>query len=98
MTQVKITVLKRTSNPELNAEYGHNIGLVCERFAEGDEFLLDRMNKPESFCSWAWADIQRDVATIFAGGAHNWMKHPGTMITCCTDGLRPVIFKVERVG
>ncbi|MCK4693736.1 MAG: TIGR04076 family protein, partial [Anaerolineales bacterium] len=26
-----------------------------------------------------------------------WIKQSGTIITCCTDGLRPVIFKVERI-
>ena len=97
MAQVKITVVKRMTNPDLNEAYGHNIGLVCDRFADGQEFLLDRLNAPQGFCSWAWADIQRDVAIMFAGGNLPWMKHPGTAITCCTDGLRPVVFKVERV-
>ena len=26
-----------------------------------------------------------------------WMKEENTMITCCSDGTRPVIFKIERI-
>jgi len=25
------------------------------------------------------------------------MKREGTMISCCTDGLRPVLYKLERI-
>ena len=31
------------------------------------------------------------------GGNMPWLKEKGTTITCCTDGLRPVIFKLERM-
>lgn len=26
-----------------------------------------------------------------------WMRDENTMITCCNDGTRPVIFKIERI-
>ncbi|RLB26553.1 MAG: TIGR04076 family protein, partial [Deltaproteobacteria bacterium] len=26
-----------------------------------------------------------------------WLKQKGVAIACCTDGLRPVIFKLERI-
>jgi len=55
------------------------------------------MAMPPDFCSWAWADIQRDVAHLALGGDFPWMKQRGTMITCCTDGLRPVVFRLERI-
>jgi len=55
------------------------------------------MQMPEGFCSWAWADIQRDVIHMGLGGDFPWMKKPGVMISCCTDGLRPVVFKLERI-
>ena len=42
------------------------------------------------------ADIQRDVAHLAMGGDFPWMKEKGEMVSCCTDGLRPVIFKLER--
>jgi uncharacterized repeat protein (TIGR04076 family) len=61
------------------------------------------LGKPDDFCSWAWNDIYKVVVTLSRGGNFNsemfegWMKDNRSMITCCTDGIRPVIFKVERV-
>ena len=26
-----------------------------------------------------------------------WMRDENTMIACCNDGIRPVIFKIERI-
>lgn len=26
-----------------------------------------------------------------------WVKKENTMIACCSDGTRPVIFKIERI-
>ena len=26
-----------------------------------------------------------------------WMRDDNAMITCCNDGTRPVIFKIERI-
>ena len=31
------------------------------------------------------------------GMFQNWMKDDKSMVTCCTDGIRPVIFQVERL-
>jgi uncharacterized repeat protein (TIGR04076 family) len=28
---------------------------------------------------------------------HGWTNDDRVMITCCNDGTRPVIFKIERV-
>lgn len=37
--------------------------------------------------------------TALQGGSimHKWTKDERMMIACCTDGTRPVIFKVERI-
>lgn len=52
---------------------------------------------PQKFCAWAWADIQRDVVYLALDGNYPWMKQNGTVLSCCTDGLRPVVFKLERM-
>jgi len=31
------------------------------------------------------------------GNFSTWMKNENKFITCCTDGTKPVIFKVERL-
>lgn len=93
---VKITVLKRTVNEDLLRQYAQSIWEPCERLEEGQEFISHGVNIPEGFCSWAWADIQKYVMTLARGG--NFRGVPsGLFITCCTDGYRPVFFKVERV-
>lgn len=50
-------------------------------------------------CSEAWDAIARYIYTGLQGGAimRNWMNDERIMITCCSDGTRPVIFKIERI-
>lgn len=51
------------------------------------------------FCSEAWDAIARYIYTGLQGGSimRGWMKEEKTMITCCSDGTRPVIFTIERL-
>ncbi len=51
------------------------------------------------FCSEAWDAISRYIYTGLQGGSimKGWMREENTMITCCSDGTRPVIFKIERI-
>ena len=51
------------------------------------------------FCSEAWDAISRYIYTGLQGGSimKGWMREKNTMITCCSDGTRPVIFKIERI-
>jgi uncharacterized repeat protein (TIGR04076 family) len=102
MPTCKITVLKRSLNQELidtyvshtREDYGR-----CHAYEDGQEFVLEGFPlKPEGFCDWAWADIHREVVAVMFGGSYPWIEQPSTAITCCTDGLRPVIFKVERIA
>lgn len=100
MPKVKITVLKRTFNADLVQQYldaGEGYG-VCDQLRDGQEFVTDRpWNKPEGFCTWAWADIRGDIQTIMAGGDLPWIKERGVAIASCTDVFRPVIFKIQRM-
>jgi len=101
MSKCKITVVKRTINQDLIDEYlsdtRESLGL-CQAYDDGQEFIIESFPlKPEGFCDWAWADIHRDVVAVMFGGSYSWINQSGTAITCCTDGLRPVIFKVERI-
>lgn len=50
-------------------------------------------------CSEAWDAISRYIYTGLQGGSimKGWMREENTMITCCSDGTRPVIFKIERI-
>ncbi len=103
MVRCKITVLKKMINRELVEEYSNlnltEICLGCHLFAVGEEFIVEEDNKvPEGFCSYAWSDILKDVNTIMYDGSYPWMKQPGVAVSCCSDGLMPVVFKLEKIS
>ena len=93
---VSITVLERTQNKTFLEEYGQTVWDACERLAKGERFVSKMCNMPDGFCSWAWADIQKYAMVLARGGNFVGVK-PGTYVTCCTDGFRPVFFLVERI-
>ncbi len=71
---------------------------VCERYRDGQEFIVSEDGKmPEDFCTSAWHTIFCKVSTLAYGGDFPFLKEKGIVISCCSDGLRPVVFKLERV-
>jgi len=100
MANVKITVVKKLSNTDL---FGKNPPLhftgmgECDRVQLGQEFISEEGRFPEGFCAWAYADIQRDITHLRLGGDFPWFKEKGATLACCTDGARPVVFKLERM-
>jgi uncharacterized repeat protein (TIGR04076 family) len=94
--RVRITVLRRSQNVDFLEAYAESIWEPCERLIEGREYISKGANIPIGFCSWAWADIQKYVLTLARGGNFIGVK-PGIFVTCCTDGFRPVFFKLERM-
>jgi len=86
----KITVLKKTIHNDLYQKYRGKEGRLCTVFEEGQEFVVTSPYKPpEGFCQWAWADIRQFILGVYFG-------REDTVVACCTDGFRPVIFKLER--
>lgn len=105
MPDCKITVIKKTYNPELAKEYAinENVG-PCAAFEVGQVFRMagsEKNVKPEGFCQEAWDAIGKYAFTFAHGGGAmfqgTWMKDEKVMIAACNDGVRPVIFKLERV-
>jgi uncharacterized repeat protein (TIGR04076 family) len=94
---VKITVMKKLTDKDLFEKYAVVLDPQCEKFNVGDEFISKGLRKPEGFCDWAWADIQRDIVHLALGGNYSWIQEKGAAIVCCTDGLRPVVFKLKRI-
>ena len=99
--KVKITVLRRFSPSEVFDKMP--VTLVepfeeCELYRDGQEFIVgDDGKMPEGFCTSAWQTIYCNVRTLAFGGNLPWFKEKGISISCCSDGLRPVIFKLERI-
>lgn len=103
--KVKITVLRRALFEDLCNEYGAPGFLErggcspCGRFEDGQEFLLEHgLDKPDGFCSYAWADIRHELMVVLNGGNRPYIGPEGTAIVCCTDAMKPVIFKIERLS
>ena len=86
----KITVLKKTVHSDLYQQVRGTQGKLCSVLEEGQEFIVSSPYKPpEGFCEWAWADIRQYIMAVYFG-------REDTVVACCTDGFRPVIFKLER--
>ena len=102
MVPCKITVLKTLYHPELSKAYRHpelHHG-PCDKFTEGDTFIVEHLNeRPEGFsCGWAWEDLEKTIVPMMQGAKFSpWLIDENTFITCCTDGIKPVIFKLERI-
>lgn len=101
MKKVKITVLRKEFYEDLAEDYlteGAQTGF-CTLLNIGDTFLFEGSAKmPEGFCPWAWIDIYQSVNAISSGSTFTpWNRRDGQTIVCCTDGIRPVVFKVEAV-
>lgn len=74
------------------------MGLNTLVHTEGDpDTVAGGPKKP--FCSELWDAINRYIYTGLQGGSimKGGMAKENEMITCCSDGTRPVIFKIERI-
>ena len=101
MAKCRITVLETQFNETLAKEYGvkdlgpcpfHKVGQVIEA----------GYAKPEGFCDEAWKAISHYVFALVHGAQepffrNYWVREAGISINSCNDGLRPVIFKLERI-
>jgi len=100
---IRITVLKRAFHEDLLAppltERTIRQLTPCSDFYDGQEFIVDGPlpAKPEGFCDGAWCDIQKHVYIVAFGGTFESTDPPGICYACCTDGLRPVTFRIEPV-
>ena len=103
MKKVKITVLKTTLDEELAREYGAE-GLTAGPMMKAGQVFYADYAKPDGLCDEAWKAIYQYVFALAHGmGGHgelfyygDWIRKPGVAICSCNDGLRPVIFKIER--
>ena len=99
-SKLKITVLKRQDPKDIFDEYPvaeRDWFVPCEVYEDGQEFIFDGQKMPEGFCSSAWQTIYPNVRTLAFGGNLPYFEEEGVSITCCADGMRPVIFKIERM-
>jgi len=101
VSRVRITVVRCFSNEEIfDGEVPEEVaryGSACHRHSPGQEYVFEDLECPEGLCTWAFADIYRDLVQIAWDGGFPWFKRPGITFSCCTDGQKPVVFKLERM-
>lgn len=99
MHPLRIKIIKKTYHEDLEQEFLTGPAETCELFQIGQEFIVNNLKMPEKFCGWAWHDIQRALTPLlFEGNFKEFgYKNPNSIITCCTDGMRPVTFLIEKI-
>ena len=100
VSDLKITVLRVFHPDEV---YGMDYPIEkqdwmgpCYMHEAGQEFIVREGGLPEGFCSGAWVAIYPHIRLLMMGGDMPGTK-PGVALGSCNDGLRPVIFKIERI-
>ena len=94
--KVKITVVRRSEVDAAPLTLVAPLGR-CDLFADGQEFLIVDGRMPERFCQSAWITLYPDIETLAWGGEFPWYQEKGVALRSCKDGVRPVVFKLERV-
>lgn len=106
MKKCKLTILKTMLVEDLAKEYGVPGFSACPLMKEGDVFYAG-YEMPEGFCEEAWKSVYQYVFALlngangFSGSYYDeWMneEHKDVAICSCSDDLRPVIIKVERIN
>ena len=100
MYDVRITVMRRTTYPDLMAQYENPLEHPCDHTL-GQVFVAKAGQKPDELCGEAWSCMEKFVTALAAGQGNffdGWMKNPYTAMISCNDGFRPVSFLLERVG
>jgi uncharacterized repeat protein (TIGR04076 family) len=105
ISQVKITVLKRLDPQEiftvLPVKVKPEFAVPCPRFTQGQEFIIDHPRipiMPPEFCSVAWQSLWWPILSLMSNATfYQWYDEPNVLMAACVDGLRPVIFKLERI-
>ncbi len=99
MKKCRITVIRKTSYPDLSARYETPIAHACD-MDEGHVFIANGWQKPEGLCQSAWDTMSPFVLALSHGGGNfydGWMKNPRSAMISCNDGFRPVSFLIEAL-
>ena len=99
--KLKITVLRRLDPSELfeTLPVARRDWMVpCGFYEDGQEIIVgEELRMPEGFCPSAWRAIYHNVRALGYGGTLPFHDEGNVAVSCCTDGLRPVIFKIEKI-
>jgi uncharacterized repeat protein (TIGR04076 family) len=69
----------------------------CGQHKPGEAFIRTGTKCPEDLCNWAYGDMRREINHLLRGGDFSWIGRKGVAYSSCTDGLRNIVFKIERI-
>ena len=99
--KLRITVLKRLDPEEIFETYPvaeRDWFVPCGIYEDGQKFIVEEnLRMPEGICPSAWQTMYHNIRTLGFGGNLPYFDEKGVSVTCCADGMRPVIFKIERI-
>ena len=99
MKRVKITVIRKVHYQDLSEKYENPIEHACD-LREGQVFISENAQKPDSLCDSAWETLYPFLFELANGGGNfydGWMKNPKSAMLSCNDGFRPVSFLIETI-
>ena len=101
MAKIRLSIVKKFNPKDV---FGHEITYprgdivpTCYVFDEGEEFIIDNLEKPEKFCGWGWKTVLKDLEILDSGEDVSWTP-PRIIYSSSTDGARPVCFKLEKIS
>ena len=101
MRKLKISVVKKFNPKEIfgqemiRSSTGKPIPSCY--LQEGQEFIVEsHLKPPKDFCEQAWHDIYDTLMVYYNDGDYDYPDAGITYIPC-NDGIRPVIFKIEKI-
>ena len=69
----------------------------CQLFEMGQVFETENsFTRPDGFCGWAWRDLTVRLTKFDLIDDMDWPNRNTTYVAC-GDGVRPVIFRLEKI-
>ena len=95
LTIVKGFTAEEVFDGEVPDHFPETFKSPCPTHPVGQEFVMENLKCPEGFCNWAYTDIQKDLVNLYLGT--DYYRDRNANWVTCTDGMRPVVFKIERI-
>lgn len=97
----RVTVVRRECFSDLQSRYLDDPEAgPCSRFCQGQTFTCRDGRMPRGFCPKAWECIRAHVEAVLSDAdplSCGDAPADRSVIACCNDGTRPVIFKITPV-
>ena len=100
--KIKITAIKQFSPKDIIGEdFIRENGQKIEKCGYGQEgrswIMENDWSMPEGFCHHAFFGLYKNISVLRNEGNFSSWTGKDKIYTCCPDGIRPVVFLVERI-